>query len=276
MIIKTQSLLFSICMFVSTRLAAMNGVTADEIGRSINGTGSRHTGVTPCLKRLGVAVCDDEEQLPKRRRICEKGQSPEIAENNNRKNKADLLPADAPRTQRRSLQQMAKPQKQRQTTAKGSAAAKCKKFVPAASLRRGNEPVQLGGQICRKGENLSILKQMLQAAGAHKDKVNAVDPLVRAEQYANFLSALPSSLGLGGDYTGKHLLRKHLLHHIATAGGAKNGRSRAVDVSHTPVSPGELGDISTYQLLDMFPDVGKHISDLELTMTPPKLSKILG
>ena len=38
------------------RSVAMNGVTADEVGRSINATGSRNTGTTVCLIRLGAVI----------------------------------------------------------------------------------------------------------------------------------------------------------------------------------------------------------------------------
>jgi len=38
------------------RSGAMNGVMADEVGRSINATGSRNTGTTVCLIRLGAVI----------------------------------------------------------------------------------------------------------------------------------------------------------------------------------------------------------------------------
>lgn len=246
----------------------MNGVVADEAGRSINGTGSRSTGATPCLKRLGVAVKVDGGQLPKRRRIGQK-RPPESSANNS---SCGSQPADIPRTRRRNLKPDAKPQKQRPARkATANIATKCKakpkKVAPAAAPRKKGS-VQLGLHQWKKGKSVCILQKMLQAARSHK--VTAADPLVRATEYANFLSSLPSGLGLG-DYTCKHILRKHLLQHIGTEGATKAGQSREVD---TPRAG--LAQITMSRLLQIFPDVGQHLSDVDSGLPPAKLAKVLG
>ena len=284
---------FSICNFlpsalffysfsnrVSSRLAAMDGISADEVGRSINGTGSRATGATICLKRLGVAVKVAEEQQPKRRRTDQKC-SPEKKANNDGKGLSGSQPADTPRAGRRKSKPQATPQKQGRTRgvkasnrAKGKLQAKRKESAPAAAPRRERH-VQLGQQAYKEGTDLYVLEQVLQAARAHGRGIRAAaDPLERSAAYANFLSALPSSLCLG-DYTSKFLIRKHLLQHIAAGGGepktGAGGRSPA-----TPFSGPGLGNISMAQLLEIFPDVGKHLSGLHSGLTPNRLAKQIG
>ena len=246
----------------------MDGVVSDEAGRSINGTGSRTTGVTPCLKKLGVAVKVDGGHEPKRRRISQE-RPPECSAINPRRVRGGPQLADIPRTRRRNPKPEAKQQKQGRArasnAAKGKATAKGKakptQVVPAAAPRtRGS--VQLGGQQCRKGTSLHILEEMLQAARSHK--VTAANPLERAKEYANFLSALPSSLALG-DYTSKHLTRKHLLQHIGAGGSGQ---------SDTPGAG--LGNITMPCLLEIFPDVGQHLAEVDSKLTPARLARVLG
>ena len=82
----------------------MSGVVPDEAGRSINMSGSRTTGVTPCLKRLGVAVKLAEEQQPKRQRYTLK-RPPECTA---RSSRDELAPAADPRPRSRNPRREAK------------------------------------------------------------------------------------------------------------------------------------------------------------------------
>ena len=241
----------------------MNGVVPDEAGRSINMSGSRTTGVTPCLKRLGVAVKLAEEQQPKRKRYNLKS-PPECTA---RSSCDELAPAADPRPRSRNPRREAK--------GKTSSAAKGKatlNTVLRAAKFGLKGSVRLGGQQCKKGKRLHILEQILKAAAAHK--VTASDPLERATEYANFLSALPSSLALG-DYTSKHLIRKHLLQFIAVEARGKTGPNEGEQMKAMPVAGG-LGNISMARLLEIFPDVGSHLTEVESALTPVKLAKVLG
>ena len=284
----------------------MDGLGVQEVGRSINGSGSRSTGVTICLTRLGAAVRIDGARArgasssptqpleakaagasrstatpaarPRRRNA--KGSdaaaaakpaaeprsnqakgapipaaSP-AAEPRKRKTKGIPTPATTPAVQPRKAKAKGhdapasrpavQPRKRKAEGKEGTATkAKAKtksttkqKHVPESALN--GKVVLLGAQSCSFGQDDTVLRQIIDVA--RRSQVNEQDAASRAQQYMQFLSALPACLALG-EYTKKHLCRKHLIQHYVS-------------------EPRSFKGISLHNLLDILPDVGNHLADL--------------
>ena len=105
--------------------------------------------------------------------------------------------------------------------------------------------MQLGSRGCHYGQDLKVLRAVLEVA--RRSKVNQTNPTTRASQYMSFLDALPHSLVLG-DYTKKHICRKHMIQYFMSR-------------------PQGLKNLKLHELLEITPDVGSH-SDGTMPSSP--------
>jgi len=217
----------------------VDGLGVEEMGRSINGSSSRSTGVTVCLIRLGVAVRVKLTKQPRKRRPKDGGaaRAQPAWQPEKKKPKGDhateKTPAAKPRRMRTKSQGF---QGFAPTDTKQSGLDK----NSTHSLDSAEKLATIGGQTCSFGQGVTVLKQIMEVA--QRSKVNAPDAVTRARQYMDFLTALPTCLGLG-EYTKKHLCRKHLIQHYAS-------------------EPRSIQNLSLVDLLDILPDVGNHLAEL--------------